>query len=373
MRYQPSLDGVRAWSAILVFSFHATSSFGVAPVARGASIGLTMFFVISGYLITTLLLVEQVDRGGISLRSFYIRRALRLLPAIVLVAAATVLISAALGIGDTSSAVLAAAAAVFYFGNWLAIADPGSLGMLIHTWSLSVEEQYYATWPPALTWLLRRGWSLARLMRWLLGVIVALVVIRTAIWTAIYHPGINTQAYFYNTFARADEALIGSLLGIALVDERWRRLLRPFQHRGVGITAFVVLSFGMLTVQVRSPFMYFGGFTFFAVVTAVMVLHLVGDDTRSPIVRILSVAPLTWLGRRSYGFYLLHIPVLKVIGEEFYSPLDLRVSTYWALSLVVTLVLTALMYRYVEKPFLRLKDRAFRRAPEEIDPATVVP
>jgi len=319
-----ALDSLRGVAIVLVLAAHAhlwhADQLGVT--------GVTVFFVLSGFLITTVLVREQYTTGRLSLGRFYARRALRLLPALLLM---LVLMSFA-ATTTWSAWWRSALASALYVGNWVRVADPtGFHPALIHTWTLAVEEHYYLLWPLVLVLLRRRGRGFLLALVLLAAASVAL---RSALWPSWHAQlGSDTNAY-------------GLLLGSALALVRPRRDLRA----GVLGAALLVLAVALPSVA-TGP------------VAAVAALCLVSGPVPTwPV--------LVGAGRISYGLYLWHIPVMSTV--------ILVAQPEWvrALALYPVAVLLALVsYRFVETPFLRLKDRRFaartgERGPVEANPPT---
>ena len=342
--HRPALDGVRGLAILLVLYDHVR----LPGLGAAGPAGVTVFFCLSGFLITALLLQEHAARTAIDLVAFYRRRALRLLPA--LVAFLVVMTAVALALGVPAGKSLADTVPVLlYVGNWVR-AFGGSLGTVGITWSLAVEEQFYLVWPVVVL-------ALARFGRTPLLVVAALgslyaVTARFVLWDG----GAGLDRVYFGSDTQALGLLVGCAL--ALVLHHGRRLPRvPGRLLGVllaGLLGCAALP-GELGRWVVSPVLV-------PLVTA-GIIYAVATDSAP---RWLSSPALVLVGRRSYGMYLWHtLPVLVVLpGLREAVPAPVAV----VLALAATWGLTLLSWRYVEQPFLRLKDRRADRAPAEHRP-----
>lgn len=356
------LDGLRAIAVTAVILYHLTPGF-----FAGGYLGVDVFFVISGFLITGLLLRERAVSGRIRLYDFWRRRVRRLIPALVLLVTACSTAALVIG-GDVlvhlGRQVLAAAT---FSSNWLSIVsgtsyfDTTSPELFRNLWSLAVEEQFYVIWPLAVLALL-----LVK-VRWVRRLVVALLALGSAAAMAIvYLPGADATRVYYGTDTHSFGLALGALLAFLahpwsasrLSGSRLLRVLLPI------VGALSVLALLALTVLLPGdgPLVYRGGLVLVAVLTA---LAIAGSITpRSPLGRILDLAPLRWVGRRSYGLYLWHWPVYVLVVNAL-AGLDRTDATLWELggcALVLTVAAAMLSYRFVEQPIRRDGFRAtFRR------------
>lgn len=350
-KYEPALDGIRALAIAQVLALHGARSF-----LPGGFIGVDLFFVLSGFLITRVLLQDHAQNGKIRLGRFWSRRARRILPAVgVCLALAALLWS---GIPEPKPGFWdAAVPTMLYYANIQAMFDPSKLGAMIHAWSLSTEEQFYATWPVVLAPLLlmRRSRALVLLIMALVVGVVARLVLRE-------HG--SPLATYYSPLARMDELLVGCVL--ALVPEALRLRARPVYR--VGALVFVgALPFLWYYMFTELWVLYAGGFTLFALGAATLVSVAV-DPAPSLLKRALSWPLLTAIGRRSYGLYLFHLPIFMWF-ERFREPSN-AVNFIWvsALRLIGTFAVAELSYRLVERPILEWRGRRARQpepAPEQ--------
>ncbi len=348
-RYRPALDGLRGLAVLAVLMFHSGSRRYVSGLYPGGRFGVDIFFVLSGFLITGLLLAEHSRNNTISLKNFYVRRALRLLPALVLVLLFGGFV--ALVVGHNAEGwpfYVAAIPVIFYVGNWVVAANTESLGLLGHTWTLALEEQFYLFWPPVLKRALKRDPSARRIATGLLVVVVALGVLRAVL----------TLADVDNNFQpiwRFDGLLLGSLLAIFLdridTGELRRRLLSPV----LAFAAFVLLFALTLWFPTHAFFEGMGGLTLFFAAAAVVVAFASLADQDRGINKVFSFKPLVGLGRISYGVYLFHPATNELVHATRIARLEnwQEVIIHQTLSIAIA----AASYLIVERRILALKAR----------------
>jgi peptidoglycan/LPS O-acetylase OafA/YrhL len=350
MPYMGGVDGLRALSVLAVLAYHGGLSW-----APGGFLGVEVFFVISGYLITSLLVAEHRRDGRVSLRAFWTRRARRLLPALYALLIAVVIAAFVAAPDALKRLRLDVPSAVAYVSNWEQIlhhdsyfTQAGRPPLLSHLWSLAVEEQFYL-FIPALAVLL-----LPRMRRGALSGLAVLLGLGSAVLMAVmYHPSTPDPSHLY---LATDTRLSGLLLGVALglVWAPWRvrysaRRAAPSAARAldlVGIAGLVVLGWACWRVNEFDPFVYRGGFVVVDVATLAVIVALV--HPAASIGRLLGLAPLRWIGRRSYGIYLWHWPVFQLTRPG----IDLHLNG-WAVAtirVVATVGLAAASYRWIESP-----------------------
>jgi peptidoglycan/LPS O-acetylase OafA/YrhL len=379
--YQPALDGVRALAISLVVLFHypwGNRFYGANPV-HGGFLGVDAFFVLSGFLITTLLLQEHAALGALSLRRFYARRALRLLPALgVLVGIAVILhFTLARGNGNRPTA-LGFFGMIFYVANWVEIYRPGALALFSHTWSLAIEEQFYLVWPVILMLLLRRRLRLGAIAVLTAGGIVAAAVWRAWYWHshfghrafldyylaltnhvgttepgALDHRTLVWNRWYFGSDTRADALLAGCLTAIVLV---WLlpRLGARARTRLSAAAGLALVGCGIIVwraVVVLSGWLPVWGILALELGVSVLIAGLVAAP-RGPLARLFGLAPLAWLGRRSYAVYLFHTVVFEYCGR---SHVHLSPPLSFTFQIVVVLAVAELSFRLVEAPMLRRK------------------
>ncbi|GAB3744865.1 acyltransferase family protein [Microlunatus parietis] len=331
--YLPPLDGIRAFAVVAVVLFHT-----VVPWFPGGGVGVDVFFVLSGFLITRILVAELDRTGRISFGRFYLRRALRLLPA--LFALAITLTAAYLVLQDGAEqreSLFAVFAALTYIASPV-LASGHHLGPLTHTWSLSVEEYFYVVWPLVLLLVTVR----ARRLR--LPIIAALAALAVVYRLVVTLAGWPVERVHYAADTRASDLLIGCALALVLARHRL-----PLRDVHAVPAALFLVAFVVLPDPVTSPFYRYGGFLAVAVAAAVLIAIVV-QSRQGPTAKLLGSAPLVWIGKRSYGIYLWNPPLSAFAG--FALPQGMPVV---AVVLVLSFVVPALSYRIVEQPFLRLK------------------
>ena len=275
--YRPALDGLRGVAILAVLAWHI----GLPGMTGAGQAGVTLFFVLSGFLITTILVEEHAHSGRIELRRFYRRRVARLLPALLLLlAAASVMVILVRPEGGA----VALLASLFYVANWVQASNL-DLFPIQHTWTLSIEEQFYIVWPVLLSMLLliRR--------RWALYAVLAGFVVSTALRFYLA-PWAENRA-LWGTDARADALLAGCALALVLTR-------RPLRVPPV-VLATAAVAFGVVVIIGTPPVLLAGGLTVISLSSAVLVLG-VATTTAG----VLAWAPLRWVGSISYGLYLWH-------------------------------------------------------------------
>jgi len=345
--YQPALDGLRAVAVLAVFGYHAA-----VPHLAGGFLGVDAFFVISGFLITTLLVREWDRADSIRLTSFWARRVRRLFPglALLLLAVAAYAVVLAPSVSRRSLR-WDGLATLAYAANWRfvwshqsyfeAAAGPSPLR---HTWSLAVEEQWYLLWPPVLLVALT---VVKRSAMVVLAVVTASLAVGSAVLMAALTPrfGDTSRAYF-GTDTRAQGLLVGAALAFAL--QRWP-LHRSRPHRiaaGVGVVGLAVGIWLFVTVDERTRWMYHGGFLLAAVAWAAVVTATLAP-VAGPVQWLLSCRPAVALGRVSYGFYLWLWPAVVVLTP---SRTHLHGWPLIGVQFVATIVVASASYVLVELP-----------------------
>lgn len=342
----PAIDGLRAIAIAAVVFYHAD-----LPWMPGGFIGVEVFLVISGFLITSLLIREYAQKRTIDIADFWARRARRLLPAMWAVIFSVTLYCAYVLPDELASLRGDAIAALGYAANWVLIFDhksyfeqAGRPSLLKHFWSLAIEQQFYLLWPAVFSLFLMR------IPRWLAVLLLVGASAASAAWMGyLFNPDVDPSRLYFGTDTRASGILLGAALALLqptaanVAPTSWWATLREAAGI-VGLGGIIVASF---VLDEFDPPLYLGGFFAVAVLTVAVIAAAVAQD--SPIVgRLLRTAPLRWLGLRSYSLYLWHFPVFMVSRPE----LDLPLSGWpaFALRLGIAMVCAELSYRYVETP-----------------------
>lgn len=331
--YAPCLDGVRAVAVLAIVAFHARSD-----LLPGAYIGVDLFFVMSGFLITGILLREIERTGRVGLGRFYLRRALRLGPALVVMCAIVGVGFWLLPVTDREASLVGTAAALTYTSSPLAAAGV-DLGWMVHTWSLSVEEYFYLVWPLALVYLARRR-------RPLLAITLLTAVAIGYRLVSAHTTGWSLARIAYAPDTRAEQLLIGCLLAVVLREGLLR--VRSW-HAALAALAFV--AFTLLPGEIGAPLYRDGASTLIALASATLIAGLLQHPDQ-PLSRLAATPVLVWIGRRSYGIYLWNLPIVALVAA---TPLPGPAST--AVKLALSFAIPAISFVLVEQPFLRLKDR----------------
>ncbi len=348
LSFVPGFDGVRALAVLLVVSAHLRLIAG--PVydrwqPKGGQVGVDIFFVLSGFLITGLLLREQWSAGAVRFGAFYGRRALRLLPALLLFVAVYLVYAQVDHVSWplTRSSVLSV---VFYYANWKIVtadAFPFIAPGLAHVWSLSIEEQFYLAWPLLLVVLMgmRRRLSTALVI---MTSAVAVVVVVRALLLQHTAPGI----LYFRTDMRADSLLVGAIAAQLWVRCRFRTgALVPAAWIALGFVAFCALR-----LPVDNRFLYYGGNTLIAIAVAVMLLAVL--ETQWSAKRVLQNRALRAIGKVSYGIYLWHYFVFYVLSRHTRS---WNPGGRVIVGVALTTVAVLFSWYVVERPSLKLKRR----------------
>ncbi len=345
--YMPGIDALRAIAVLAVFLYHA--GVGWAP---GGFLGVDVFFVISGYLITSLLLSERRGTGKVRLGQFWLRRARRLLPAVGVLIAVTMVVAAVDDPGRMAALRGDAIASLAYVANWHFVFEHQPYfdqfqrpSLFRHLWSLSVEEQFYLFWPIVFA----GGMAFFSRRRLLVGVLAGALASLALAWI-LFDPH-DTARVYYGTDTHASGLLLG--VALALVWSPWSlRRAKPGRWCGPALDvagvlglAYVVLAF--LRVHDYDLALFHGGYLWLALASASVIAVVAHPAAR--LGGLLARPPMIWLGLRSYSFYLWHWPVLALTrpGLDVSLPRGVLIP----LQLLAVLVLADLSYRFVELPF----------------------
>jgi peptidoglycan/LPS O-acetylase OafA/YrhL len=343
--YSPALDGLRALAVIAVLIYHAGLHW-----LPGGFLGVEIFFTISGYLITSLLLSEWRESNHINLGQFWLRRGRRLLPALFLVIICS-LVFAVLFLPDEVARLRADALASFaYVTNWYLIFSQqsyfeavGRPSLLRHLWSLAVEEQFYLIWPLIFVLTMSRF----RKRTVLVGVAIA-ALISLVLMAVLYAPGADPSRVYYGTDTRASGILIGVALAFIWTPgtSQGRRIDKlPFDL--IGVLAFGALVLCCLFISEFDDFLYRGGFVATAISTAVLIAAVVHPRGKR-LAAVLGSSALVWIGLRSYGIYLWHWPVFMLTRPQLDVSFD--GPALLAVRLGLTFALAVLSYHLLETP-----------------------
>jgi peptidoglycan/LPS O-acetylase OafA/YrhL len=328
VRYNPALDGLRAVAILLVIACHCLSKSFL-----GGLIGVDIFFVLSGFLISSILLRELRATRNISLSNFYWRRSVRLFPALGILVAFE-LVRAAVGPhrSDILEATLVGAA---YLQNWNNIFDFAPFDYMGHTWSLATEEQFYILWPLALLLIFNR-----RPLVWI-GAGISIMIVSRELG---YHFGLTRAAFDFSPGLRPIGLLIGCAVAFLPI-QSWRL---PAPTGPLLMLAIAVVALIEEHAYVSAPLMA-------SLIAAGLIVYL---QRPSALATGLSWEPLVYIGKISYGLFMYHVPIFY-LGEKFKpaTPYHLYASGL----IVMTFAAASLSYEFVEKPFLRFKDRFERR------------
>lgn len=346
------LDGVRAFAVLTVIVFHLWPN-----RLPGGFLGVDVFFVISGFLITTLLLREGTRAGRIDLPGFWLRRARRLLPALVVVVVASLVVAWMVSHDLLVNADRQTIGALTFSSNWLEVAAGSdyfaatSPALFVTFWSLAVEEQFYLFWPIILVGVLALAQGAVARVRTAVGLAAASAVLMAALVV----PGGNPTRVYYGTDTHLFGLMIGAAVAFAFAGDvgvfaqrRWLRL-----RRWVGFVALLGLLLLSVRLQSDATFTYRGGLVLASILSAVVVASLPGPPTA--LTRLATLRPIAWVGERSYGIYLWHWPVILLVAAMLPATVPGSDPTLVAvvLSLGVTFVLAAASYRWIEMPIRR--------------------
>lgn len=348
--YVPGLDGLRTLAVALVILYHLQ-----VPFIPGGLLGVGVFFTLSGYLITANLMRAWDADMTLGLKTFWFRRFRRLMPAATVTLAVVLLLSAPFRPSQWFSDATSALSAFFYVNNWYTIVQEKSyfdnfsgLAPLDHMWSLSVEEQFYVVWPLLLFALLVMFRS--RIGVWLGAILLAGASF--AVMFAVADVGIDNTRAYEGTDTRAGGLLLGAALAIWLSYKRHKRgargktFLIPLWLSNcagfVGITGIIALA---LLVQKDSFFLYQGGFIVLSCASVLAIIAVLHEQSLWS--AVLGWEPMRWLGERSYGIYLWHMPVIAFMPQQWLEEHRLAASMY---AIMASIVIAAVSWKYIEDP-----------------------
>jgi peptidoglycan/LPS O-acetylase OafA/YrhL len=344
--YVPALDGMRGAAILVVLGFHAE-----VPFLKGGFIGVDIFFVLSGFLITSLLIQEYTTYKAIRLRNFYIRRILRLAPALIfLLLVFSILSILFLDPIKARSNLIDSLISFFYLSNWARAFNIHPPDFLAHTWSLAIEEQFYILWPPLLILLLRYADSSWRMFQITVGLAVSAWLLRVGLILT----GASIERLYNGLDTRADTLLAGCALAIVLscnlLTKTWHQKIAHWLRYIAPLTA-ILLIYLSIALRWRNPQMYYWILVLIEVLVVILILDIFVSK-RSSLRGIFAVPPLVWIGKISYGLYLWHLPVFLTLKLQGYGWLQVTL-----LGTLLTFAIASLSYFLIERPCLKLKQR----------------
>ena len=348
-RYITGLDGIRAIAVIMVLSYHLKLS-----LFKSGFLGVTVFFVLSGYLITGILISEVEEEGTIDLKNFWLRRIRRLVPAVMSMAVVIIFVSAVVNRVIFTKGCKDFLASVLGFNNWWQIFNKvsyfeaaGVPSPFTHCWSLAIETQFYLIYPLILLGIykLAKSRGEGRVKRGLLfaGVTLLLALISVILMIVLFDPQKDASRVYYGTDTRAFSLLFGALLAIMWEYRMVPRRLSASVNMVLGSVSFAVLLVMTIAINGSSNFWYRGGQFVGTILTVLMVYAVSGRKTW--LSRFLSNPVLKWIGDRSYSIYLWHYPIILLISKGIKA-------SWWItlIEIVLSVVLAELSYRFIETP-----------------------
>ena len=348
-RYITGLDGIRAIAVIMVLAYHLKLA-----LFKSGFLGVTVFFVLSGYLITGILISEVEEEGTIDLKNFWLRRIRRLVPAVMSMAVVIIFVSAVVNRIIFTKGCKDFLASVLGFNNWWQIFNKvsyfeaaGVPSPFTHCWSLAIETQFYLIYPLILLGIYKlvKSREEGRAKRGLLfaGVTLLLALISVILMIVLFDPQQDASRVYYGTDTRAFSLLFGALLAILWEYQMVPRRLSASVNMVLGSVSFAVLLVMTIAINGSSNFWYRGGQFVGTILTVLMVYAVSGRKTW--LSRFLSNPVLKWIGDRSYSIYLWHYPIILLISKGIKA-------SWWItlIEIVLSVVLAELSYRFIETP-----------------------
>lgn len=348
-RYITGLDGIRAIAVIMVLAYHLKLA-----LFKSGFLGVTVFFVLSGYLITGILISEVEEEGIIDLKNFWLRRIRRLVPAVMSMAVVIIFVSAVVNRIIFTKGCKDFLASVLGFNNWWQIFNKvsyfeaaGVTSPFTHCWSLAIETQFYLIYPLILLGIYKlvksRGEGRAKRGLLFAGVTLLLALISVILMIVLFDPQQDASRVYYGTDTRAFSLLFGALLAILWEYRMVPRRLSASVNMVLGSVSFAVLLVMTIAINGSSNFWYRGGQFFGTILTVLMVYAVSGRKTW--LSRFLSNPVLKWIGDRSYSIYLWHYPIILLISKGIKA-------SWWItlIEIVLSVVLAELSYRFIETP-----------------------
>lgn len=348
-RYITGLDGIRAIAVIMVLAYHLKLA-----LFKSGFLGVTVFFVLSGYLITGILISEAEEEGTIDLKNFWLRRIRRLVPAVMSMAVVIIFVSAVVNRIIFTKGCKDFLASVLGFNNWWQIFNKvsyfeaaGVPSPFTHCWSLAIETQFYLIYPLILLGIYKlvKSREEGRAKRGLLfaGVTLLLALISVILMIVLFDPQQDASRVYYGTDTRAFSLLFGALLAILWEYRMVPRRLSASVNMVLGSVSFAVLLVMTIAINGSSNFWYRGG-QFIGTILTVLVIYTV-SGRKTWLIRFLSNPVLKWMGDRSYSIYLWHYPIILLISKGIKA-------SWWItlIEIVLSVVLAELSYRFIETP-----------------------
>ena len=348
-RYITGLDGIRAIAVIMVLAYHLKLA-----LFKSGFLGVTVFFVLSGYLITGILISEVEEEGTIDLKNFWLRRIRRLVPAVMSMAVVIIFVSAVVNRIIFTKGCKDFLASVLGFNNWWQIFNKvsyfeaaGVPSPFTHCWSLAIETQFYLIYPLILLGIYKlaksRGEGRAKRGLLFAGVTLLLALISVILMIVLFDPQQDASRVYYGTDTRAFSLLFGALLAILWDYRMVPRRLSASVNMVLGSVSFAVLLVMTIAINGSSNFWYRGG-QFIGTILTVLVIYTV-SGRKTWLIRFLSNPVLKWIGDRSYSIYLWHYPIILLISKGIKA-------SWWItlIEIVLSVVLAELSYRFIETP-----------------------
>lgn len=348
-RYITGLDGIRAIAVIMVLAYHLKLA-----LFKSGFLGVTVFFVLSGYLITGILISEVEEEGTIDLKNFWLRRIRRLVPAVMSMAVVIIFVSAVVNRIIFTKGCKDFLASVLGFNNWWQIFNKvsyfeaaGVPSPFTHCWSLAIETQFYLIYPLILLGIYKlvKSREEGRAKRGLLfaGVTLMLALISVILMIVLFDPQQDASRVYYGTDTRAFSLLFGALLAILWDYRMVPRRLSASVNMVLGSVSFAVLLVMTIAINGSSNFWYRGGQFVGTILTVLVIYTVLGQKTW--LSRFLSNPVLKWIGDRSYSIYLWHYPIILLISKGIKA-------SWWItlIEIVLSVVLAELSYRFIETP-----------------------
>ena len=348
-RYITGLDGIRAIAVIMVLAYHLKLA-----LFKSGFLGVTVFFVLSGYLITGILISEVEEEGTIDLKNFWLRRIRRLVPAVMSMAVVIIFVSAVVNRIIFTKGCKNFLASVLGFNNWWQIFNKvsyfeaaGVPSPFTHCWSLAIETQFYLIYPLILLGIYKlvksRGEGRAKRGLLFAGVTLLLALISVILMIVLFDPQQDASRVYYGTDTRAFSLLFGALLAILWEYRMVPRRLSASVNMVLGSVSFAVLLVMTIAINGSSNFWYRGG-QFVGTILTVLVIYTV-SGRKTWLSRFLSNPVLKWIGDRSYSIYLWHYPIILLISKGIKA-------SWWItlIEIVLSVVLAELSYRFIETP-----------------------